>query len=130
MNLDKWKESSILTKVGTVCELLSAVIGLILGFMLADEIADAFSMFPLPFDLEGILIVFLIVYYGIDIIVFFGLLHLKKWARTLTIWWGIGSVLAIVMQIKNPTAIFISYILGAVAAVCLLLAGNDFKKDE
>ena len=130
MSLDKFKESSVLTKVGAVCEILSAVMGLILGFVLIDELSDAFDALPLPFDLEGALVLFLIVYYTIDIIVFFGLLFLKRWARSLTIWWGILSVLAIVMQRSNPSAIFISYALSVVAAVCLLLAKGDFKKKE
>lgn len=128
MNLDKWKESSMLTKVGTICVLLSAVFGLILGFILLDSLSEAFSV--LPFDVGGALVVFLLVYYGIDIFFFFGLLRLKRWARSWAIWWGILSALSIVLMIKHPSAILISYALSVIAAVCLLLSGADFKKGE
>ena len=128
MNLDKWKSSSILKKIGTVCVALSAIVGLILGFILIDDLSDAFDM--LPIDISGWLVLYLLLWYGIDFVVTIGLLFLGRWARSLAIWWGILSLLTIIMQREYPTAIFISYILSVIAGVCLLLAKKDFKKQN
>ena len=63
-------------------------------------VETAFS--NLPFDISSFLVVYLLIWYGIDFVVMAGLLFVKHWARSLALWWGILSLLTIIMQIKNP----------------------------
>lgn len=128
MSLKKWKSASLCTKIATVCVGLSALVGLILGFILIDDLEDSFS--ALPIDMSSFLVVYLLLWYGIDFVVMAGLLFVKRWARSIAIWWGVLSALSIIMAIKNPTAIFISYALSVLAAILLVVARKDFAKNK
>jgi hypothetical protein len=80
--------------------------------------------------LDGILVVYVLAYFAIDVIVAIGLFFVKGWARNLTIWWGILALITIVTSIKQPTAWFVPCLVQAVSALCVLIAKNDFKKQK
>lgn len=123
----KFKELSGLSKFAIICVFLSAITGFILGFLFFDDVTNAFG--NLPFDVSGIFVAYLILYYSIDILIEFLLTRGNRWARTLAIWWGILALLTLVTSISNPSAMFVTYGLSVVAAVCLLIAKKDFQKE-
>ncbi|MBP3710407.1 MAG: hypothetical protein J6I73_08420 [Treponema sp.] len=129
MSLEKWKTASVFTKVATACVVLSALVGLIIGFITLDALEDAFGLLnSFISDIRPMLVVYLLVYYLIDIIVAIGLLFIKNWAKSLATWWGILAAVSMVLAIKEPHALFVSYILSIAAAVCLFLGKEDFPQ--
>ena len=129
-----WKESTLWTKIGTVCVGVAGLVGLIIGLVIAEELADALESMAggmLDINFHIIYIVEVILIYSIDFIVTFFLIKMHRWARQLGIYWGILAVLQIIPMFQGGiNVMIITYIVQIIGAVCLLLAKSDFPKKQ
>ena len=126
-NSISWKESTVFTKIGTICVGLAGLLGLIMGLRLAEDLADVLEE---------------IAFGAIDFIVTFFLFKMHRWAREVGIYWGIVAFFYfILLEIVDIISFFsqyglivllvvpiVPYTIQLAGSVCLLLAKNDFPK--
>jgi hypothetical protein len=108
---------------------LAAVLSIIIGFAILDDLGESLGMLSsFGIDLDGILVVYVLLYFAIDVVVALGLFFVKRWARNITIWWGVWAIITIVTSFGSPSAWLVPSILQAVSAVLVFIAGKDFAK--
>ncbi|MDR2313802.1 MAG: hypothetical protein LBE02_04640 [Spirochaetaceae bacterium] len=125
MGFGKWKSSSVKTKVSGVLMATAAILTLVIGFWILDA-----EGLPVPSFFQEIGGMIVLATFVIDAIVAIGLFAVARWARRLTIYWGIFEIIFIVSSFGSGFSIwFIPEVLTAVAAILLLFAGKDFRKE-
>lgn len=129
MALEKWKESSGMTKVASVGMALSALLSLIIGFAILDDLSDALGKLG-DFIPDGVLVVYVLLFFAIDVAVAIGLFFVKGWARNLTKYWGVLSLISIITGIIGGgfSSWFIPQIITVISAIAVLLAKDDFVR--
>ncbi|MDR1142716.1 MAG: hypothetical protein LBK77_00675 [Spirochaetaceae bacterium] len=126
MALQKWKDASRATKIASILMALSALLSLVIGFSILDDI-------PMPIPGMGeIATVYVLLFFAIDVIVAIGLFFVAKWARRLTIWWAILSFLSIIPSFTTGefSAWIVPQVVTLVSGILLLAAGKDFTKKK
>jgi hypothetical protein len=126
MAAKNWAQASIATKLASIGMALSAILSIVIGFAILDK-------FPVPIEaLENIAVVYVLLFFAIDAIVAIGLFFVKRFARSLTIYWAVLSVLSVVPEIMQGAISpwIIPNIFTVISGILLLAAGKDFKKEK
>jgi hypothetical protein len=128
MAFEKWKESSGKTKIASGGMALSAVLSIIIGFAILDDLEDALGVLSSFIDVGGILVVYVLLFFAIDVAVAAGLFFVSGWARRITMYWGVLSLVSIISGIVGGgfSAWFVPQIITVISAVAVFGAKDDF----
>jgi hypothetical protein len=129
---NKWVSGSIQLKIASIGMALSAVLSIFMAFVVWDSVSASLEFLSgVGVDLEGILSVYVLLLFAIDVVVTVGLFFVGRWARNLTIWWGVLSLISIVFGISGGgfTAWLIPQMVTVISAFAVLLAKKDFAKE-
>jgi hypothetical protein len=131
MALEKWRASSGAAKFASIGMTASALLSIIIGFAIIDELGTALGMLNSFIDVSGILGLYILLFFAIDVVVAIGLFFVKPWARNLTMYWGVLSIISIVTGFKSGgfSTWFIPQIITVISAIAVLLAKGDFVKE-
>ena len=130
MALEKWKESSGMTKAASIGMALSALLSIAIGFAILDDLSNALGMLSNFIDVDSILVGYVLLFFAIDVAVAIGLFFVKGWARNLTKYWGVLSLISIITGIIGGgfSSWFIPQIITVISAIAVLLAKDDFVR--
>jgi uncharacterized membrane protein YoaK (UPF0700 family) len=83
-------------------------------------------------DVGGILVVYVLLFFAIDLAVAAGLFFVKGWARRLTMYWGVLSLISIIIAIAGGgfSAWTVPQIITVISAVAVFLAKGDFPSKK
>jgi hypothetical protein len=121
----KWTEASAPAKIASIGMALSSILTICIGFSIIEEL-------PIPEFLGDIAGIYVLLFFAIDVIVTIGLFFTQRWARRLTIYWGVLSILSVIPSFLGGGGFsvwFVPNLITLLSAIFLLGAGKDFSKN-